>query len=876
MLLCGIIDELNEENSGHQPIYFFCQATDSDLSSASAILRGILYLLLKRKPQLVKDLRETYDYCDRRLFESRNGWETLCDMIISVLANESFQNAVIVIDALDECITGVDRLLDFIHLLSSKAVRVIVSSRNWPTIERGIAAAAQKAAHVSLELNEQSVSAAVVAFIEHKVNQLAQKHEYSAAKRDLVHSTLVKNSHSTFLWAALVCQQLADNNTNDWEVESKLAEFPPGLDVLYTRMLHHALSSNDVQLIRRILAVASVVFRPVDIAEMRSLLGPLGTLVNDARSLEKAVRQCGSFLTIRNNTVYFVHQSAKDFLLDHPANEKVMLGGSNCEHGLIWMHSLQVMSTTLLRNIYLLDTPGTFIGDVRTPIPDPLAPVRYSCIHWINHFCTASCIEQHQIGHMEYFFAHCFLHWIEAICLMGSVYEGVESMKKLSSALKVCTARFSKLTSLVEDALRFLQQYRYVIEKAPLQIYLSVLLFSPRTSLARRLYLREVPVWIAIKPLVKEEDWDTCIQVFGHHDQCQTLMFSPEGNFLASTSLDDMKLWDAKTGQCLRTIRPSNGRLGQVKFFCDGLIVAAVVGNFQCNLWSVKTGCCLHTLQYHSGKINSIALSPNGRNLVMGSEDTIVTLWNIETGKCLLTLNGHSSPAVAVAFSPDGCTFASAAAPIKIWHTETGDCLQNMQPNVNFRLASILYTPEGCQIRSISWKRRDASRVRETRIGLWEISTGQCLTEIKIPATDFVESGAEGTSFSLSPHNGGIIASQSSEKTIKAWLLRTGKLLTETLHPYRIAGLSISSDGEHIAIVSDQGTVRFQQRTNLRHQKKGHEILFLHPPQYTGSDMTDSFYGRGVLSTGPVQSVNFSIDGQKAISVRQGQLIVDV
>ncbi|KAF4475216.1 Vegetative incompatibility protein HET-E-1 [Colletotrichum fructicola Nara gc5] len=225
MLLCGIIDELNEENSGHQPIYFFCQATDSDLSSASAILRGILYLLLKRKPQLVKDLRETYDYCDRRLFESRNGWETLCDMIISVLANESFQNAVIVIDALDECITGVDRLLDFIRLLSSKAVRVIVSSRNWPTIERGIAAAAQKAAHVSLELNEQSVSAAVVAFIEHKVNQLAQKHEYSAAKRDLVHSTLVKNSHSTFLWAALVCQQLADNNTNDWEVESKRREY---------------------------------------------------------------------------------------------------------------------------------------------------------------------------------------------------------------------------------------------------------------------------------------------------------------------------------------------------------------------------------------------------------------------------------------------------------------------------------------------------------------------------------------------------------------------------------------------------------------------------------------------------------------------------
>ncbi|CAI0649715.1 unnamed protein product [Colletotrichum noveboracense] len=517
MLLCGIVDELNEESSGYQPIYFFCQATDSDLSTASAVLRGILYLILKKKPQLVKDLRETHDYCDRQLFECKNEWETLCDMIISVLANESFQNVVIIVDALDECTTGVDKLLEFIHLLSSKAIRVIVSSRNWPTIERGIAAAAQQAAHVSLELNEQSISAAVVAFIEYKVSQLAQKHEYSAAKRDLVYRTLAENSHSTFLWAALVCQQLADNNINDWDVESKLAEFPPGLDVLYTRMLHHALSSNHVDLIRRILAVTSTVFRPVDITELRSLLGPLRTIVNDARSLEKAVRQCGSFLTVRNNTVYFVHQSAKDFLLDHSANEKNMLGGSIYEHALIWMNSLQVMPTILRRNIYLLETTGTFIGDVQIPIPDPLAPVRYSCVHWINHLCTTSWIERYQAGHLEYFFEHSFLYWVEAICLMGSVHTGVESMEKLSSALKVqlfpyptprpvltlkqYTTEFSKLAFLVQDALRFLKQYRDVIEKVPLQIYCSVLLFSPKKSLVRKLYLREVPEWILIKPL---------------------------------------------------------------------------------------------------------------------------------------------------------------------------------------------------------------------------------------------------------------------------------------------------------------------------------------------------------------------------------------
>ncbi|KAH0424507.1 vegetative incompatibility protein het-e-1 [Colletotrichum camelliae] len=181
MLLCGIVDELQKEKSAYQPIYFFCQATDSNLNTASAVLRGILYLILKKKPQLVKDLRETHDYYDRQLFESSNGRDILCDMVVGVLADESFHNAVIVIDALDECTTGVDKLIDFINKLSSKGIMIIVSSRNWPKIERGIAAAAQLAAHVSLELNRDSISAAVVAFIEHKVNQLAHKHEYSGS-----------------------------------------------------------------------------------------------------------------------------------------------------------------------------------------------------------------------------------------------------------------------------------------------------------------------------------------------------------------------------------------------------------------------------------------------------------------------------------------------------------------------------------------------------------------------------------------------------------------------------------------------------------------------------------------------------------------------
>ena len=47
MLLCGIIDELpHSMPKGALLSYFFCQATDSSINSATAVLRGLLYMLV--------------------------------------------------------------------------------------------------------------------------------------------------------------------------------------------------------------------------------------------------------------------------------------------------------------------------------------------------------------------------------------------------------------------------------------------------------------------------------------------------------------------------------------------------------------------------------------------------------------------------------------------------------------------------------------------------------------------------------------------------------------------------------------------------------------------------------------------------------------
>lgn len=53
MLLFGIIDELQKSNTLGHLSYFFSQATVLNRNSATAVLRGLMYLLITRQPSLI-------------------------------------------------------------------------------------------------------------------------------------------------------------------------------------------------------------------------------------------------------------------------------------------------------------------------------------------------------------------------------------------------------------------------------------------------------------------------------------------------------------------------------------------------------------------------------------------------------------------------------------------------------------------------------------------------------------------------------------------------------------------------------------------------------------------------------------------------------
>ena len=440
MLLCGIINELIKSTTHIANVsFFFCQATDACINNATAVLRGLMYLIVDQQPSLISHIRKKHDHAKKNLFEDANAWVALCEIFTNILRDSSLNNTYLIIDALDECVTDLPKLLDFIAQKSfvSPRVKWIVSSRNWPDIEERLERTGHKV-RLCLELNAESISTAVSTYIQYKVLQLAQQKKYDDKTRDTVLDHLFSNANNTFLWVALVCQNL--EKIPRWKTLVKLNAFPPGLDSLYRRMVEQIRNSDNADLCKHILASIAIVYRPITLKELTSLVKMLKNMSNDLESLGEIIGLCGSFLTIREGTIYFVHQSAKDYLVEH-ASAEIFSDGRIEEQQRIVLGLIEAMDKALQRDVYSLRHPGCSIDEVEYPDPDPLAPIRYACIYWVDHLCEIKSsyneVGLYNNGTIDVFLRQHFLHWLEALSLIKGISEGVLAMAKLIGLLTV-------------------------------------------------------------------------------------------------------------------------------------------------------------------------------------------------------------------------------------------------------------------------------------------------------------------------------------------------------------------------------------------------------------------------------------------------------
>lgn len=419
MMLCGIIDELSKE-PGLNVAYFFCQATDKRINTGTAVLRGLLFLLCKQQHSLISHIRKKYDDAGGKLFEDTNSWFALSAILDSILGDSALRPTYLIVDALDECLADSRQLLvEFIVRMSHSHpnVKWIMSSRELAEFNAHL----QKARHLSLESRSESVSSTVDAYIDFKVTKLREQN-FDSSIVERIACELRRKSEGTFLWVAIVCKEL--ESAPEYDVMDILQEMPTGLNELYGKLLQDikALKRKGPKYCQSVLRTVAVAFRPLTFKELQMLADLPQNVPADA-----IAKMCRSLLTIRDDTVYFVHQSAKDYL----ANEwdTVFQPSTRDTHESMFLMSVEAMKPILCQNIYNLELAGISIEDIKRPSPDPLEPILYSCTYWIAHFREAQPCSA--LDEVDGFLRIHLLHWLEALSLSRSHSRGLHALRDL-------------------------------------------------------------------------------------------------------------------------------------------------------------------------------------------------------------------------------------------------------------------------------------------------------------------------------------------------------------------------------------------------------------------------------------------------------------
>ena len=414
-------------------------------------------MLLLQQPNLIEHLLSKYETSGASLFSGENSFRALAGAFKSMLEDPQLSPVYFVVDALDECDEG-DEKAKLLSLISdslkfSDKVRWLVSSRPELDVLALLKKRNTKSRHVAgapLELNDQSQEGPVGVYIKYKLEALEGRDGYSADILTKLSKEILQREEKIFLWVALVFKLLDEKNPNLQPVHGSYAlrrikDVPSGLSELYdhliTRINERELE-DDPHHCKQVLAATAFARRSLSLLELGVLAG-----LPPSMAPGTIVRKCGSFLIIKEETVTLIHKSAKDYLEKY---QSTLPGGAFKAHADIIIRSVMSISTLkrnsseeliLQRNIYDLAHWGIMSEDIIPPDLDPLAPIQYSCMFWLDHLCDAikenpeSSTKLYGLG-LKFLKQH-FLHWLESLSLLHRLSDGIVSINKLLNIIQV-------------------------------------------------------------------------------------------------------------------------------------------------------------------------------------------------------------------------------------------------------------------------------------------------------------------------------------------------------------------------------------------------------------------------------------------------------
>ena|GEM_PF-1736546 len=317
--------------------------------------------------------------------------------------------------------------------------------------------------------------------------------------------------------------------------------------------------------------------------------------------------------------------------------------------------------------------------------------------------------------------------------------------------------------------------YGNEISSLPLNYHVSTVHFSP----GLRKLVMSTGSWpdnrVCVYDMVNNK-W-----LIKKNEKSRCAAFNPSGDMVASG--DPLRLWDANTGETMRSFELSPT---QLSYSSDGQLLAVEDNQHAIVVLEVDSGKEL--LRYERPFIYSFSISPDNQFLACASDE--LQLFDIKSGEIQTIIQDG---ALSVCFSPDGNHLATGMrnGDVRIYETSSWEVLDVINTTKRSRVWNLCYSPDGNRLVYSS---------DDNKIQILDLD----------PYKDFIgvelKSSSGNTPISIS-HDGSLVAQGLFKGAIRVWDLKTGSIVSE-LHPDYPLNYCVSIDptGEYLLSTDGSGS----------------------------------------------------------------------
>lgn len=453
---------------------FFFKRGEGDRGKAARFFSTIATQLVRRLPSLLPHIQDAIE-TDSSIGEMAvsKQFENLIKLPLTKMASnpQNPSTVVIVIDALDECdqekdIQTIVSLLPQVKQVTSVHLKFFVTSRPEIPVYVEFRRIHEPYKDFILHLvDEHTIEHDITAFLNSKLAEIRNEYNiHSLGGQHLPESwpssteihDLVMMAVPLFIFAATVCQLIQKGKHGDPEENlNKILERTGGtqiskLNELYLFVLEQLLddtTDSGEELLKRfqeIVGAIVILADPLSAACLARLLDIAEKKIRHVVGLLPSVLYMPSE---KSAPIKPLHLSFRDFLINRDKHKMDQFWVDEKKtHKKLAIRCLRLLMDNgcLKRDICGQRTPGVARSDIDKEVINSCLPAeaQYACLYWVYHFKDSQ--ERVRDGDQAHkFLVIHFLHWLEALSLIGRISESIGFIEELQSIVDVSHSPFA-------------------------------------------------------------------------------------------------------------------------------------------------------------------------------------------------------------------------------------------------------------------------------------------------------------------------------------------------------------------------------------------------------------------------------------------------